>query len=596
MKMVNVSRLVKPVFAALITFYALFTDAWGKVPVESMELSVLFIGITAFYYHHLGSCQKDRRIVAFSSFFSLCMVIGRAYDKKDTFFILLSGKHEILVSLLSFIGFFILFYVCLCQLEKAIMQVGLGNETQQFTGKQKLKYAGIILMCWLPVLIAFFPGSVDHDSFAMLDFWIGYYHWTTHHPVVATVYLGMFMDFGKYLLHHVNAGVFLYISIQIAFGLWVIMKMIELMRKLGTPRPGVYAALAFFALMPVWPGYMQCVIKDSMHFIFYMLYSVFLVEILLEPHWIQQRKHWGLLLFAALGMFSFRNTGIYLFVLTFIPLTIYLLHKSRALWKPYVSVCTVVLVVHFAFAGILVPALGIKKGGVQEMLSIPFQQTARYVKYHPRDILPWEREAVNGVLPIDKIPKAYDSQISDPVKSMIKKDGKSKLPAYFKAWFSMGLRHPGIYLDALGSGTYDYFYPDGFSRARKVGLKLYIKDKHDKNSPNTGIYDVQYMQSASLRKKVIYYLTTFWREIPIMGLCFNTGVYTWICMICAMLLLGKRKFSALLALLPSAVTLLFCIASPVNGYVRYMLPIMATVPLMISWALYCLHHKKVKQT
>lgn len=591
--MENTLRGLKPLLAAFITFYALFTDALGKAPIASLELGVFFAGIAAFYYRYLGSCHKDKRIALYSLFFSLCMVVGRAYDKKDTFFILFSSKHEILVSLLSCIGFFILFYVCLGLLEKMAFQVTLNKDAQSLTGKQKLIYAGVILLCWLPVLIAFVPGSFDHDSFRMLTFWTGESPWNTHHPVIATVYLGLLMDFSKQVLQHVNIGVFFYVVIQIALGLYVIMKTISMMKKLRMPRRGIYLTVFYFAVVPIWSGYIQCVIKDTLHFIFYMLYFVLLIEILLNPYWIQKWKHFCLLLFAILGMFSFRNTGIYLFILSFIPFTIYLFYKKNwILWKHYVSASILVLIIHFSFAGVLVPALGIHDGGVQEMLSIPFQQTARYVKYHPQDMLPWERKAVNDILPIDKLSKTYNSQISDPVKNMIKKNGRLYLMSYFKAWLSMGLRHPGTYIDALGSGAYDYFYPDGFSKPRQTGLKLYIKDKHDKNSPNTGTYDVKYIQSDSLRKNVTYYMTTFWREIPILGLCFNTGIYTWICLICTMLLLGRKKYYALFALAPSAASLLFCVASPVNGYVRYMLPVIATVPLTISWTLYCLYIEK----
>ena len=34
----------------------------------------------------------------------------------------------------------------------------------------------------------------------------------------------------------------------------------------------------------------------------------------------------------------------------------------------------------------ILPMAGVKPGGKQEMLSIPFQQTARYVKYYGNDV------------------------------------------------------------------------------------------------------------------------------------------------------------------------------------------------------------------
>ena len=33
--------------------------------------------------------------------------------------------------------------------------------------------------------------------------------------------------------------------------------------------------------------------------------------------------------------------------------------------------------------------------------------------------------------------------------------------AYFKVWFQMFLKHPGIYVQATMNNIYDYFYPGG---------------------------------------------------------------------------------------------------------------------------------------
>ncbi len=587
-------EIFKILIATLTTYFAIYSDIFGKLPVVTLEKGIIFIAIAFIYFRYWRLCFKDKWTALLSLFFSICMVLGRAYDKKDTFFILISNKWEIIVSIFSICGFFVLFYFFLCMAEKVVLNADLLKEKKFLSKKEKMKYAGIILMCWIPVFITFLPGSFDHDSFRELTYWTREVNWSTHHPVIATVYLGLVMDFGKYVIYNVNAGVFIYILIQIVLSIYAILKVIEMMKKLGISQYGIYTTIFFYSMIPIWAGYVQCVIKDSMNFIFCMFYTVFLIEIILDPYWLNHKTNMVKFLLSIFGILSFRNTGIYLFLLSFLPIIICLIYKNkknRDYWKSYILTCSIVLVVHFSFMNIIVPAMGIGKGSVGEMLSLPFQQTARYIKYHSDDITSWEYNAVNDVLPAKQLPKVYDSQISDSVKNLIKDQHTSKIKHYFKAWFFMGLRHPGTYLDATLSGTYDYFYPNGFSKARKTGLKLYIKDKHDQNSPNTGTYDVTYVQNESIRKKVTYYMTDFWRKIPVLGLIYNTGVYTWICLVCVMLLAKKKRFYALFAFLPTASTLLFCIASPVNGYIRYMLPIIATMPLLIAWTIYSLNSK-----
>ena len=43
------------------------------------------------------------------------------------------------------------------------------------------------------------------------------------------------------------------------------------------------------------------------------------------------------------------------------------------------------MVCYQGLEGYVAPQLGVKKGSVKEVLSIPFQQTARYIKEYPEE-------------------------------------------------------------------------------------------------------------------------------------------------------------------------------------------------------------------
>ena len=73
---------------------------------------------------------------------------------------------------------------------------------------------------------------------------------------------------------------------------------------------------------------------------------------------------------------------------------------------------------------------GVKPGGKQEMLSIPFQQTARYVKYYGNDVSTEEEKVIRKVLDYDTIGKNYDPDLSDPVKNTYKQKDE-----YLKDYF-----------------------------------------------------------------------------------------------------------------------------------------------------------------
>ena len=63
------------------------------------------------------------------------------------------------------------------------------------TGRAFCLSLGLVLLCWLPVLIAFFPGIAAYDmDFQMYQVASGDY--STHHPLLHTLFLGMLLSAG----------------------------------------------------------------------------------------------------------------------------------------------------------------------------------------------------------------------------------------------------------------------------------------------------------------------------------------------------------------------------------------------------------------
>ncbi|MBO7394116.1 MAG: hypothetical protein J6U98_07960, partial [Abditibacteriota bacterium] len=63
-----------------------------------------------------------------------------------------------------------------------------------------------------------------------------------------------------------------------------------------------------------------------------------------------------------------------------------------------------------------------------------------------------------------------------------------------------------------------------------------------------------------------------------------TGVsfFTWLMIAACFFMIKRRAYKYLLTALPSLITLLVCIASPVNGEIRYALSYMFCAPFLIG--------------
>ena len=118
------------------------------------------------------------------------------------------------------------------------------------------------------------------------------------------------------------------------------------------------------------------------------------------------------------------------------------------------------LLYNIAYNHVFLPMMNIKPGSEREMFSVPFQQTARYVKEHSEEITTEEAEAIRGILDFDHLAELYNPEISDAVKWTYKDkaDNSAKL-AYIKTWIKQFIKHPLTYFEATFNNTYRYFDP-----------------------------------------------------------------------------------------------------------------------------------------
>ena len=111
-------------------------------------------------------------------------------------------------------------------------------------------------------------------------------------------------------------------------------------------------------------------------------------------------------------------------------------------------------------AGLRAPAGG-GGGEPNETLSIPLQQTARYVRDFGGEVTDTEREAIDRVVQYSALADTYDLNLADPVKSYINREEATGADrqAYLKVWAAQTLRRPVSALEAFVNLNYGWLYP-----------------------------------------------------------------------------------------------------------------------------------------
>ena len=216
---------------------------------------------------------------------------------------------------------------------------------------------------------------------------------------------------------------------------------------------------------------------------------------------------------------------------------------------------------------LLLQATGAVEGSSAEMLSIPFQQTARYLQVYGNEITIEERDAIEAVLgSVEEVAAAYDPAISDPVKALYDKEASSgELISYLGAWVKGLLKHPSEYVEAFFAHVYGWFTP-GVSNAIRYEIE----------------YDLISQQGLFPNgQKILLFIYRFADRISVLSILQNVGAFVWGLFFLTFFQFKEKKYGLLCAGLPLWVSLLICMASPCFIYhPRYALPIIFLLPYL----------------
>ena len=207
------------------------------------------------------------------------------------------------------------------------------------------------------------------------------------------------------------------------------------------------------------------------------------------------------------------------------------------------------------------------------MLSVPFQQTARYVKYHSEDLSKEDIKIIDYVLGYDDIAVRYNPELADPVKNAYNKyTTNEELLKYFNVWFKGLLKHPGTYIEATMNNVYGFFYPEK--------TNWYVYYKFDDRITEDG-FNYHYNSLKTMRNILSGFAVEF-PYIPIIGFISNIAFNVWIIFTLLAYTFYKKDYKKVLILLPTLVLILVCVVGPANTYFRYALPFIFAMPFIIS--------------
>lgn len=517
--------------------------------------------------------------------FAVFMIIGKAQTAHSDL------KYEVFAILL-FLGYLPLFYIAtvfladkidICMQNQAKCRAGRVTEwlfeTHVVTGVML-----VVILFRLPYLIAFYPCSMSWDGGAQICCFFGTEPFTNHHPPFISYLYGAIAWYSQEW-GIPNVGMFAIPIMQTLLSAFAVAQVCLLYKRLRLSYWVRWGSLVYYSVFTVWCIFDCTVIKDTLYYPLTLLFTLQLINCLLDSDLFWSRKrNFVLMIVYAVLMMQTRNNGVFV-VLFAIPFALCFAKGKRVLLL--VGTCMMLLINTILNNG-LYPTLGvISLEAKEDTYCILFQQTAKYGQDYPDDVTDEERALLSTIFDYDEMVKVYNPQLADWVKNCLKLSESNSVDhtnrefaeikrEYFKVWFAQFRRHPMSYVKTFLECSYGYYYPE--VKPYKEGTGFY---EAERNMLTSGMHAYRQIKQLKPARFLLEQVSKV-EYLPGIGLLYRCGFYTWCVLFAAMYMISKKRYRLLMAVVPPFVNILVCLISPVNTCIRYAMPTMCMVPVLIG--------------
>ncbi|MDR1564838.1 MAG: DUF6020 family protein [Oscillospiraceae bacterium] len=341
LKLSNANSLLSFVF--IPACYILFKSVYLKLEGSSKRLKIvsLVLGAVYSFTYYAG---------------------GRVLNKFDS-------TPSLLPSILIITGDLVLFSALSFSLLKWLLTLSFKKGSATHGKRSFLLLTAVILICWIPYFIIYFPGNITPDTVNQLNQIKGIWPYSNHLPFAHTLLLKLCMSIGS-LFGGEAVQIAFYTAFQMIIMAASCSASVLLLPKLGAPKAFTCCAIAFYALYPLNAYAAVSVIKDGLFAAVLQLYVVLLFyTVKTKGANLLSNKTLVLFGLTTLSLLLLRHNGVYIIAGTLIFLGVLLLRFKTA-FKRTVAATLSLIIISALLQGPIYSALNIKKAALTESLSI----------------------------------------------------------------------------------------------------------------------------------------------------------------------------------------------------------------------------------
>lgn len=490
--------------------------------------------------------RKQGVIIVLSVIYAFCIVYGNDIMNNDTV-AYMSRRTWGKIAIWSVIMYFCT-NLCRFFIQRVLgIKVCLPKTNTFKPLKFFLLVWGVILLGWLPVYVACYPGLAIYDGPTQTELI------TTHHPLVHTLFIQGLNYFAQ------KAGweswVAPYAVIQMAALSAAFAYLLTCLRKWGYNTVYICAVLAWIVFFPMHPLMAVATTKDTFFTVCFILLVCELVKMIRGGYFEEKNNRLRFMIICSF-LCLLRNNGVYILII----MTPFLMLGFKAHCKRIALICLSVIVGYYLYTGPLMDAMRIPKGDKREAMTMVIQPLARTYRDAGASLSEEEREAIRRLFGNND--PWYESHISDAAKSQFdSKEFFDNAARYTKLYISLGVRYPDIYLDAVLANTYGNWYPHETlpdPTCYRMYFEFPAETAGEYGSRLPGLYN--FLQRLCRESTYL--------EIPFLYIIFCTGIVCWIILFLAAEIVIRGEWRKLMVFVPFGALFFTILLGPV-ALLRY---------------------------
>ena len=534
----------------------------------------LILEIACFYPIYQAASQSSRRRFVSGLFFGFLFAAALSIGSE---LFVYNGLLRGMGSLVRRLAVPVLATPALGSLAARMLAVRKPLENRKSLRLPVWGYALFFLLCWLPVLLAFFPGALNYDFPGQYNQHLEHFY-SNAHPLLHSALSNGLMVLGE-ALGDPTLGLLFNTVLQMVVFAFALAYSCSFVQRRGAPVWVSLLMAAAYGFMPIFSVMAISTCKDTLFSACLLVMLLKTWELIESPEkFFSNRKDLALYVVCGVGSALLRNNGLFAYALL-LPSLMVVLRGHRRQAALLLAVC---LGASGIVTGILTAALSPEASPSFQLYSIPAQQLVR--AYNSGRMSDEEKAEIEEWYTSPEGYYTVRPHLGDAAKGYLDRARiQTNGSGFMKLWAKDAKEYAHEYIEAFLMLNVGSWYPDDLSHSTiypdaSYNDKGYLQlEEYDMT--NVGIRTSCFLPAVrNLFERICR--RNYYQKYPIIAILFSTATPFWLIVFaCAKLVCEKRG-----RFLPVALGILGIWLGYLFGpctLPRYILPLYCIAPALL---------------